>query len=80
MIFNRTGFHSEISSTAQDLEGNDQDEYLEHKQPLETYGFLILWIISLTEQKATSRAVQQEKAAGKATVSFVDHSDDYLLE
>ncbi|KAG0278180.1 Condensin complex subunit [Linnemannia exigua] len=62
-----SGFNSEIVLTAQDLDLNDQDEYLEHRQPLETYGFLILWIISLTEQKATSRAVQQEKAAGKAT-------------
>ncbi|KAK3842793.1 MAG: armadillo-type protein [Linnemannia gamsii] len=62
-----SGFNSEIVLTAQDLDSNDQDEYLEHRQPLETYGFLILWIISLTEQKATSRAVQQEKAAGKAT-------------
>ncbi|KAG0292153.1 Condensin complex subunit [Linnemannia gamsii] len=62
-----SGFNSEIVSTAQDLEGNDQDEYLEHRMPLETYGFLIMWIISLTEQKATSRAVQSEKAAGKAT-------------
>ncbi|KAF9920846.1 Condensin complex subunit [Linnemannia zychae] len=62
-----SGFNSEIISTAQDLENNDQDEYLEHRLPLETYGFLIFWIISLTEQKATSRAAQSEKAAVKAT-------------
>ncbi|KAF9340593.1 Condensin complex subunit [Linnemannia elongata] len=62
-----SGFNAEIVATAHDLEANDQDEYLEHRLPLETYGFLIMWIISLTEQKATSRAVQSEKAAGKAT-------------
>ncbi|KAF9092669.1 Condensin complex subunit [Mortierella sp. AD031] len=56
----------DIVLSAQDLDANDQDDYMEHRLPLESYGFLILWIISLTEQKATSRAVTSEKA-GKAT-------------
>jgi len=53
--------------TAQDLDFNDQDAYLQHRTPLEVYGFLIYWIISITEQKATSKAATMDKS-GKATV------------
>ncbi|KAI1319898.1 Condensin complex subunit [Mortierella claussenii] len=61
-----SGFNSEISSTAQDLDINDQDVYMQHREPLEMYGFLIFWIIGITEQKATSRAAASEKV-GKST-------------
>ncbi|KAF9919096.1 Condensin complex subunit [Lobosporangium transversale] len=61
-----SGFASEIASTAQDLEINDQDVYMQHREALEMYGFLIFWTIGITEQKATSRAAVSEKA-GKAT-------------
>ncbi|GJJ71787.1 condensin complex subunit 1 [Entomortierella parvispora] len=60
-----SGFNSEISSTSQDLDINDQDVYMQHREPLEMYGFLIFWLISVTEQKATSRAATIDKA-GKA--------------
>ncbi|KAF9959343.1 Condensin complex subunit [Modicella reniformis] len=56
------GFNSEIASTAQDLDINDQDIYMQHREPLEMYGFLIFWVIGITEQKATSRAAAAEKA------------------
>ncbi|KAF9174343.1 Condensin complex subunit [Mortierella sp. AD010] len=50
-----SGFGSEISSTAEYLNVNDQEIYMQHRDPLEIYGFLIFWIINITEQKATSR-------------------------
>ncbi|KAK3804526.1 MAG: LOW QUALITY PROTEIN: non-SMC mitotic condensation complex subunit 1-domain-containing protein [Benniella sp.] len=56
-----SGFNSEITSTAQDLDINDQDVYMHHREPLEMYGFLIFWVIGITEQKATSRATAAEK-------------------
>lgn len=62
------GFNSEILSTSQDLDINDQDVYMQHREPLEMYGFLVFWLISVTEQKATSRAATMDKA-GKAVVS-----------
>ncbi|KAG0366325.1 Condensin complex subunit [Gamsiella multidivaricata] len=61
-----SGFNSEIVSTAQDLDINDQDMYMQHREPLEMYGFLMFWVIGITEQKATSRAAAAEKS-GKAT-------------
>ncbi|KAG0342692.1 Condensin complex subunit [Podila horticola] len=60
-----SGFNAELQVTAQDLDFNDQDAYLQHRTPLEMYGFLIYWIISITEQKATSRAATMDKS-GKA--------------
>ncbi|KAG0282981.1 Condensin complex subunit, partial [Dissophora globulifera] len=56
-----SGFNAEIGSTAQDLEINDQDIYMHHREPLEMYGFLIFWIINITEQRATSRAANADK-------------------
>ncbi|KAI9242455.1 MAG: armadillo-type protein [Podila humilis] len=61
-----SGFNAELQVTAQDLDFNDQDAYLQHRTPLEIYGFLIYWIISITEQKATSKAATMDKS-GKAT-------------
>ncbi|KAF9584658.1 Condensin complex subunit, partial [Lunasporangiospora selenospora] len=66
LVATLSGFNTEIVSTAQDLDANDQEAYLHHRDPLEMYGFLVFWIISVTEQKATSRATVAEKA-GKAT-------------
>lgn len=68
-LINTTGFNAELQVTAQDLDFNDQDAYLQHRTPLEIYGFLIYWIISITEQKATSKAATMDKS-GKATVLF----------
>ncbi|KAG0208089.1 Condensin complex subunit [Mortierella sp. GBA30] len=62
-----SGFNAEISATAQDLDINDQDVYMHHREPLEMYGFLIFWVIGITEQRATSRAAAVDKA-GKTTV------------
>ncbi|KAF9117197.1 Condensin complex subunit [Mortierella sp. AM989] len=74
-----SGFNSEIISTAQDLEINDQDMYMQHRDPLEMYGFLIFWIIGITEQKATSRAAAAEKtgksARGKGARSAKENDD-----
>lgn len=66
-FFDTLGFNAELQVTAQDLDFNDQDAYLQHRTPLEMYGFLIYWIISITEQKATSRAATMDKS-GKAVV------------
>ncbi|KAF9345500.1 Condensin complex subunit [Mortierella sp. AD094] len=74
-----SGFNSEILSTAQDLDINDQDMYMQHRDPLEMYGFLIFWIIGITEQKATSRAAAAEKtgksARGKGARSAKENDD-----
>ncbi|KAF9428681.1 Condensin complex subunit [Podila epigama] len=61
-----SGFNTEILATAQDLDANEQDVYMLHRVPLEMYGYLICWLISVTEQKATSRATTMDKS-GKAT-------------
>ncbi|KAF9276148.1 Condensin complex subunit [Mortierella alpina] len=61
-----SGFNAEILSTAQDLEINDQDVYMHHREPLEMYGFLIFWVIGIIEQRATSRAAAVDKT-GKPT-------------
>jgi len=34
---------------------------MQHRESLEMYGFLIFWVIGITEQKATSRAAAAEK-------------------
>ncbi|KAG0021464.1 Condensin complex subunit [Entomortierella chlamydospora] len=74
-----SGFNSEIQSTAQDLDINDQDMYMQHRDPLEMYGFLIFWIIGITEQKATSRAAAAEKigksARGKGARSAKENDE-----
>ncbi|KAG0336529.1 Condensin complex subunit [Podila humilis] len=57
-----SGFNAELTTTAQDLDFNDQDAYLQHRTPLEVYGYLIYWIISVTEQKATSKATTMDKS------------------
>ncbi|KAF9438398.1 Condensin complex subunit [Entomortierella beljakovae] len=74
-----SGFNSEITSTAQDLEVNDQDMYMQHRNPLEMYGFLIFWIINITEQKATSRAAAAEKS-GKSRGKGARTKDDETVE
>ncbi|KAF8935517.1 armadillo-type protein [Dissophora ornata] len=74
-----SGFNAEVASTAQDLEINDQDVYMQHREPLEMYGFLIFWIINITEQKATSRAASTEKTAkstrGKGARASKDNNE-----
>lgn len=71
-----SGFNSEITATAQDLEINDQDVYLQHREPLEMYGFLIFWAIGITEQKATSRAAAVEKTGKRGKGSRSTKDDD----
>ncbi|KAG0240937.1 Condensin complex subunit [Actinomortierella wolfii] len=63
-----SGFAAEIAATGADLDLGDPDMYMHHRKPLEMYGFLICWVISVTEQKATSKAAtaQPVKGRGKA--------------
>ncbi|KAF9352012.1 Condensin complex subunit [Mortierella sp. NVP85] len=72
-----SGFNSEITSAAQDLDINDQDVYMQHREPLEMYGFLIFWVIGITEQKATSRAAAAEKTGkrGKGSRTAKDNDE-----
>ncbi|KAF9195978.1 Condensin complex subunit [Haplosporangium sp. Z 11] len=77
-----SGFNAEVISTAQDLDINDQDVYMHHREPLEMYGFLIFWIIGITEQRATSRAVAVDKTGkatrGKGVRKETDGADDRI--
>ncbi|KAG0259844.1 Condensin complex subunit [Actinomortierella ambigua] len=63
-----SGFAAEIAATGADLDLNDPETYMLHRKPLEMYGFLIYWVISVTEQRATSKAsaAQPTKGRGKA--------------
>lgn len=48
-----SGLQAELDATVRDEQG-DQQEYMEHKLPLEMYGFLLQWFVTAAEKVKAS--------------------------
>lgn len=45
-----SGLQTELDATIRDVERGDQHGYMSHKLPLEMFGFLLLWFVSVAEK------------------------------
>lgn len=49
-----SGLQAELDATTRDVEQGDQQGYMEHKLPLEMYGFLLQWFVTAAEKVKAS--------------------------
>ncbi|KAI7859019.1 armadillo-type protein [Circinella umbellata] len=69
-----SAFRAEIKATSDDLDNNEKDTFVGHRQSLEHYGFLVHWILIVSEQSsslssvvATSSSTKPKKGKSRAT-------------
>lgn len=62
-----SGLSSEADTLQNELEVDEQDTILQHRQLLEMYAFLLQWSISVVEVKAAEKPVAAASAKGRGT-------------
>ncbi|KAG9286748.1 hypothetical protein G9A89_012298 [Geosiphon pyriformis] len=63
-----SGFQSEVEATSRDLDPDEEETFLDHhRHALEMYAFLLEWVISMAETKATSKSAVSSNTAPAPT-------------
>ena len=70
-------FRAEIKATSDDLDNNEKDTFVGHRQSLEHYGFLVHWILIVSEQTSSS-AIITTSMSTKPKVFFNTEQDRTL--
>ncbi|KAG6819862.1 hypothetical protein H0H93_007948, partial [Arthromyces matolae] len=84
-----SGLQAELDATTRDIDRGDQQGYMSRKEPLERFGFLLLWFVSATEKikqpedengqsvpAPKGRKGRGGKAGGKGSRSAANKKDD----
>ncbi|KAI8140581.1 armadillo-type protein [Fennellomyces sp. T-0311] len=65
-----SAFRAQVRSTAEDLDRNEKDMFATHRQCLERYGFLVHWILIVSDESSTSSTTASGKPKkGKSRAS-----------